>query len=109
MKYSVEVRNRFNALCEDNDDRDIEKESLDEDGVSKRYGNFITAIAETNESMIPKRKKRWRENYSADPRVSAARERLRTATMPRQRKAGCKWMKGMESSLLHTPRPRRKC
>ena len=29
-KYSVEVKNRFNVLCEDNDDRDMEKESLDE-------------------------------------------------------------------------------
>ena len=56
-KYSVEVRNRFNALCEDNDDGDIEKESLDEDVVSRRCGNFITAISETNESMVPKRKK----------------------------------------------------
>ena len=28
-KYSVEVRNMFNALCEDNNDRDMEKESLD--------------------------------------------------------------------------------
>ena len=77
-KYSVEVRNRFNALCEDND-RDMEKVSLDEDVVSRRYRNLITAIAETNESMVPKREKKLRENYSADPRVSAAREHLRTA------------------------------
>ena len=78
-KYSVDVRNRFNVLCEDNDDRDMEKESLDEDVVSRRYGNLITAIAETNESMVPKIEKKRRENYSADPRISAAGEHLRTA------------------------------
>lgn len=69
----MEVRNRFTVLC----DEDVSAvEGSVEDLVSRRYGNFITVIAAANETLVPKRKKKFREDYSADPRVCVARRHL---------------------------------
>ncbi|XP_071480868.1 craniofacial development protein 2-like [Diadema antillarum] len=51
-QYSVEVKNRFSALCKENDTM----ESVT-DKVSQRYGHFVSAIAETNKTMVPKKEK----------------------------------------------------
>ena len=76
MRYTVEVRNRFSALCEEDEDYDDECEASIE-SATRRYGYFTTAVAEAGEALVPKRKRKMREDYSEDPRVCAAREKLR--------------------------------
>lgn len=59
----MEVTNRFNVLC----DKDVSAEEASVGNwVTRRYGNFITAIAAANETLVLKRKKKFREDdYSA--------------------------------------------
>ena len=62
QQYSVEVRNRFSALCTE-----------DEDATS-RYDKFIQANAEATEKLIPKKKKGKGSNTSEHPIIEAARK-----------------------------------
>lgn len=73
QRFTVEVRNKFSVPC--NEHMSAEEGSV-EDWVITRYGNFIAAIAAANETLVLKRKIKFRENYSADPRVCMARQHL---------------------------------
>ena len=67
-RYTVQVKKRFSVLC-----------SESEDDVSVRYSHLTTAIAETSEALVPKRKNRKVRSFSHDPRVCSVREKLQQA------------------------------
>jgi len=73
-KYTVQVRNRFGILC-----RGCEEEEEEEVDVSVRFGHLTTAIAETTEAFVPKRKKKKVQSFSLDHRVCSVREKLQLA------------------------------
>ena len=64
--YSVEVKNRFNSLLSDNET----------DDATAQYNHLVTAIAEANKKLLPKRKKKKSHDPSNDPRVVDARYKL---------------------------------
>ena len=65
-KYTVEVRNRFNKLCGENQ----------EDSPTAIYGNLTKAVEETSKELLPKRQKKKRDKFSSDPKVCSARTEL---------------------------------
>ena len=52
MKYTVEVRNRFSAVC--GEDKDCESEASRE-SATRRYEYFTTVVAESGKAVVPKR------------------------------------------------------
>ena len=73
-EFALDVRNRYSVLCEE----DIGLESNVPD-ITKNYGNFTTAIAETCNKHVPKRQRRNRPKIASDARVNAARADLDVA------------------------------
>ena len=59
-QFTVEVRNRFNALRND-------------ESPTENYQRFIDATSEATEHLMPRIKKNKRSQPSTDPRVEAAR------------------------------------
>ena len=66
--FTVNVRNRFAALENNNDD------------ITTTYANFIESIAESAEELIPIKPKNKRKRFSKDTRVRSAREKLQKIT-----------------------------
>ena len=71
------IKNRYSVLCQQ-DEGGEDGQSI-EDSVARKYGYLTSAIAEVNETLVPRRKKRNRDDYSIDPRVCVVREHLRAA------------------------------
>ena len=69
MKYSVEVRNRYQAL----------QEADDEGSLIPVYDKFVTASAEAAAECLRKVPKRRKKDKSLDPRVKAMREEVEKA------------------------------
>jgi len=67
QQYTVEVRNRFQLLEEEEDPTDM-------------YQRFVDANREAMEACVPKRERRKKLSHSKHPDVIKAREKLRTAS-----------------------------
>lgn len=69
QKYSVTIRNRFEALTYNQED------------AAQRYEAFVKANEETMEEVLPRMAKKKRNRRSQDQRVVDARESIRIACM----------------------------
>ena len=65
-KYAIEVRNRFNILQSEDSSSDL----------TSQYSHLVTAVAETSETLLPKKKKKRFNDPSADQRVVDSRNDL---------------------------------
>ena len=72
-QYSIEVHNRFQPL-------EIEDES-----ATERYERFVTAHKEAASEVIPVKKKAKKSQFSDDPRVTSARNKVNKAYTDYQR------------------------
>ena len=69
--YSIEVKNRFANL-------ELENDTVG--NATASYNHFVTAVGETSEKLLPKRKKTNKINSATDSRVIAARTKLTEST-----------------------------
>ena len=76
LKFAVEVRNRYNALCEVTLGDDSREEHLDS---TTDYSHFCEAVTTTCKAHIPARKKRRKCYIAGDARVRHARADLEKA------------------------------
>ena len=61
-KHTVQIKNRFNQLCEENET------------ATEKYEHLIKANEETAKQLLPNKTKRKRTQYAKDKRVIAARQ-----------------------------------
>ena len=61
-RYTVQIKNRFNQLCEENET------------ATEKYEHLIKANEETAKQLLPNKTKRKRTQYAKDKRVIAARQ-----------------------------------
>ena len=69
--FTMEVRNRYNVLCEE--DIGLSSEPAD---ISKDYNNSAEAVKVACKKHVPERQKRRRPKIATDARVTAARAKL---------------------------------
>ena len=72
-KYTVEVKNKFTALCTEDDD------------ATSRYEKFIQANSDATELLVPKKKRAKGKPTSEHPEIGVAREEVQTAFANYQR------------------------